>query len=177
MVLPQCSLTLLHKVIENAAGANYNNLTDEWLENQIGMNGMWRPVGQNNVYFSTARDAARFGLLNLARGSWNDNRLYSEVYVNQMTHSSQNINPSYGFLWWLNGKEAVIFPESTVSFPSNITPEAPVDMISALGKNGQFIDIIPSRNLLVVRMWDSSDLQPIPSIFHNEMWQKINTIH
>jgi CubicO group peptidase (beta-lactamase class C family) len=168
--------TLLHKIIEKAGSTNYNNLTDDWIENQIGMNGMWRAVGDNNVYFSTARDAARFGLLSLARGSWNDNRLYSEDYVNQMTNSSQNLNPSYGYLWWLNGKSSVQFPSSTQSLPTSLLPNAPADMYSALGANEQIIDIIPSENLVVIRMGSSSETSEVPIAIHTGIWNYLQQI-
>ena len=43
----------------------------------------------------------------------------------------------------------------------------------AAGKNGQFIDIIPSKNMVVVRMGEAPDDSLVPAIFHNEMWGKI----
>lgn len=74
------------------------------------MDGRWVPLGYNNVYWSTARDMARFGLLTLNKGIWEANQaVYTEGYYEQMVNSAQELNPSYGYLWWLNGKSKIIF--------------------------------------------------------------------
>jgi CubicO group peptidase (beta-lactamase class C family) len=168
--------TLLHQVMENAANDNFNNLTAKWIGNPIGMSGFWRESGENKVYWSTARDAARFGLLNLARGSWNDQPLISEVYFNEMTNSSQNLNPSYGYLWWLNGKEETIFPTMVQSTNRPVTLNAPDDMFSALGKNGQIIDVVPSLGMVVVRMGEAPDNGDVPIQFHDQLWQLLRAV-
>jgi hypothetical protein len=90
-----------------------------------------------------------------------------------MTNTSQSINESYGYLWWLNGKSSVVFPDSTTSIASSVSPSGPTDMISALGKNGQFIDVVPSLDMIVIRMGDTSAQEPVPVLFHDEMWAKI----
>jgi len=168
--------TLLSKVIENATNKDFNLLTNDWIESPIGMNGSWRNLGNNQVYFSTARDAARFGLLTLAQGSWNGNQVISKDFVSEMTTSSQALNPSYGYLWWLNGKSSVVYPASTQSFTTSILPNAPSDMISAIGANEQIIDVIPSQNMVIIRMGSSSDSSPVPFTIHTEMWNYLNKI-
>lgn len=168
--------TLLHKVIERAGGNNLNQLTDEWLENPIGMKGIWRPLGDNIIYWSTARDAAKFGLLIQAEASWNGNQILSNSYMVPMKSTSQNLNPSYGFLWWLNGKISIQFPLLTTPFPTSLAPNAPTDMYSAMGKNGQFIDVVPSKGLVVVRLGENLSNDPAAIIFHNEMWEKLNDV-
>lgn len=62
--------TLLENVISNASNKTYNQFTYENLKNLIGMNGAWNKGEFNSVYWSTARDAARFGLLILNKGNW-----------------------------------------------------------------------------------------------------------
>lgn len=169
--------TLLESVVSNAAGISYNDFTDQNIESQTGMNGTWIPLGYNNVYWSTARDAARFGLLLLNEGTWNTTPVLSDTaYFNAMTNSSQSLNPSYGYLCWLNGKSSVVFPSDTTSYPISLAPNAPSDLYAALGKNGQFIDVVPSENLVVIRMGEAPSGDLVPVNFHNTMWEKITTM-
>lgn len=169
--------TLLEKVVENATGNDYNEYTDKKVECTTGMNGQWIPQGYNNVYWSTARDMARFGLLILNKGKWSNTEVLSDIeYYNQMVNTSQNLNPSYGFLWWLNGKESIIFPSLPYSFNTSLSENAPDDLFAGMGKNGQFVEIIPSKNIVVIRMGEEPDGSLVPISFHNEMWGKINFV-
>jgi hypothetical protein len=94
-----------------------------------------------------------------------------------MTTTSQNLNPAYGYLWWLNGKSSIIFPGLPSIYSKSLAENAPSDLIGALGKNGQFIDVIPSKNMVVIRMGDAGlDGSAAAINFHNEMWAKINAI-
>jgi len=68
------------------------------------------------MYWSTARDAARFGLLLLNNGKWDDNSVVDDEYFNAMINSSQSLSPSYGYLTWLNGKSSIILPGLATSF-------------------------------------------------------------
>jgi len=169
--------TLIESVISSASGVTYNSYTDTRIESRTGMNGIWLKSGYNNVYYSTARDAARFGLLILNKGKWDkDQILTDQAYFNSMVSTSQNINPSYGYLFWLNGKSSIIYPGLPTSFNISLAPDAPTDMFAAMGKNGQFIDVIPSLNMVVVRMGEAPDASQVPITFHNEMWQKIKAV-
>ncbi len=169
--------TLLEKVVENATGIDYNQYSDEKLESLIGMNGQWISQDYNTVYWSTARDMARFGLLILNKGKWHNSEVLSDdKYYDQMVSSSQSLNLSYGYLWWLNGKESIIFPSIPNSFNTSLSENAPNDLIAGMGKNGQFVEIVPSKNLIVIRMGEAPDESLIPITFHNEMWEKINLV-
>ena len=169
--------TLLEQVVSNATGIDYNTYTDQKIESITGINGQWIPSGYNNVYWSSARDMARFGLLVSNKGSWsNTPALYDESYHNQMVNSSQDINPSYGYLWWLNGKNSIIIPGLPTSFNTGLSSNAPNDLFAGIGKNGQFVDIIPSQNLVVIRMGETPNETLVPLNFHNEMWEKLNLV-
>ena len=169
--------TLLESVITAASNKTYNEFTDEKVESKIGMNGSWISLGDNNVYWSTARDAARFGMLLLNKGNWDTTQIMTDLnYYNSMTNSSQNLNPSYGYLCWLNGKSSIIFPGSSTSFNTQLSTNAPSDLFATMGKNGQFIDVVPSENLVVIRMGEAPDNDLVPVILHNEMWGKINAV-
>ena len=166
---------VLHEVIETATGMSNTDYTTAVLGSKIGLDGQWIDSAQfDNLFFSTARSAARFGLLTLNEGNWDGTTVLGDAtYFNEMTTSSQSINPSYGYLWWLNGKNAVVFPGSTNSLSSSVTPSGPTDMYSALGKNGQFIDVVPSLNMVVIRMGNTADQGLVPVLLHDEMWSRI----
>jgi CubicO group peptidase (beta-lactamase class C family) len=171
--------TLVKDLLEVASNNSLNDYTESTIENPIGMSGTWFPIsgGFGSTYFSDARSAARFGLLTLAEGNWNVTTVLGDSnYFNAMTNTSQNINEAYGYLWWLNGKSSLRFPGSTATVPSSLTPSGPLDMISALGKNGQFIDVVPSINMVVIRMGNEPSGSLVPVTFHDEMWEKIMDI-
>ncbi len=75
----------------------------------------------------SARDMARFGLLVLAKGHWAGEVVASESYLAMATASSQTLNPSYGDLFWLNGKSSHRLPKRAEK-PGAIVPAAPADM-------------------------------------------------
>jgi CubicO group peptidase (beta-lactamase class C family) len=171
--------TLLDGVIEGATGSTLNAYCNNKIEAQTGMNGLFIPVDYNNVYYSIARDMARFGLLILNEGNWDGTSVISDAtYYNEMVNPSQDLNKSYGYLWWLNGKESYMLPGSEVIFPGSCVPNAPPDMFAALGKNGQLINVVPSQNLVLIRMGDNpGGLDGLVSnIFNNVIWDYLNQI-
>ncbi len=170
--------TLLDDVIETATGQNFNIYFNNKIRSRIGMNGLWLPSGYNNVYFSNARSMARYGILILNKGVWNsDTLLHDSNYFYEMVNTSQNLNKSYGFLWWLAGKESYMLPTLQFIFPGSWAPDAPTDMIAALGKNGQFLNVVPSLGLVMIRMGDVPDSSAeVDAVFNNEIWQKLNQI-
>ncbi len=171
--------TLLDGVIEGATGSTLNSYCNSKIEAQTGMDGLFIPVDYNNVYYSIARDMARFGLLILNEGNWDGTSVLSDAaYYNEMVNPSQDLNKSYGYLWWLNGKESYMLPGSEVIFPGSCVPNAPPDMFAALGKNGQLINVVPSQNLVLIRMGDNpGGLDGLVSnIFNNVIWDYLNQI-
>lgn len=168
--------TLLDAVIANSTGKNLNTFLNDNLKSSIGMDGQYIQTGDNNVYYSTARSMARFGLLLLNKGKWNDTQVVPTEYVELLSASSQNLNLSYGYLTWLNGKTSFMAPGSQLVIPSAVTPAAPADMFAAMGKNGQLINIVPSQNLIMIRMGDVPDNSLVPFLFQDDIWEKLNEI-
>lgn len=171
--------TLLQEVVAAAASSSYSAFFNTHLRNKIGMNGFWASTnGQNSVYFSNARSMARFGLLNLRQGIWhNENIITDAVYRSGMISSSQELNASYGYLWWLNGKSEFMVPGLQFVFNGPLIPEAPSDTYAGLGKNDQKLYIVPSKKLVVLRMGeDTGDGAAGPSSFDNLLWEKINAL-
>ncbi len=169
--------TLLDGVIEAATGQTINAYFNHKVRNQTGITGLFIPIDYNNVFFSTPRSMARFGLWMLGRGVWNGNAVLTDTaYYRQMTTTSQALNKSYGYLWWLNGKESYMLPTLQFVFPGTLMPHAPDDMFSALGKNGQYINVVPSLNMVVIRMGNAPDGNEVPVTLNDEIWAYIQQL-
>ena len=139
---------------------------------KTGITGLWA----DHIFYSKPRSAARFGLLALANGVWNGERILRDTaYWRASINTSQLMNKSYGYLWWLNGKAEYMLPQSRLVFQGGIVDSAPNDMYAALGKNDQKIYVIPSQNMVVVRMGESSGI-PLYALsnFDNELWLKLS---
>lgn len=170
--------TLTHDVVEAATGKSFNIYTYQQISSKIGMSGLWVKQGFNDLYISKARDMARYGLLVLGKGVWQaDTVLKNRAFVQAMTETSQNLNKSYGYLWWLNGKGEIIFPGLPTVFNRNLIPSAPADLYAALGKNDQKLYIVPSQNLIVVRLGEAADeALPALSDFDDSLWITMNKL-
>jgi CubicO group peptidase (beta-lactamase class C family) len=171
--------TLLDSVLQSATGTSLNLFLLNNLSTTAGIFGGYFPSGYNNVLFSKPRVFARFGLLMLNQGNWNGTQIMNDMnYFNAMTHSSQDLNPAYGYLWWLNGSSNYMLPGSQISFPGPLAPDAPSDMYSAMGKNGQIINIVPSQNLIMVRIGEAptNEIFFVPNVYNNTLWQYLNNV-
>jgi CubicO group peptidase (beta-lactamase class C family) len=169
--------TLLDDVLQSATTVNLNTYTQLKLKNPTGMTGGWTTIDYNNVYFSTVRSMARFGLLIQGNGVWNGNQLINPNYYSEMVNTSQNLNKSYGYLWWLNGKPNYMLPTTQLIFPGSYAADAPSDMIAGLGRDGQIVSISQSSGLVFIRMGEApSSTSSVPTIFCNQIWQKINEL-
>ncbi len=143
---------------------------------------LFRPIGMNNTaaefdragnfYASsliqaTAQDFARFGLLHLRDGVWDGKRILPAGYVDFLrTPTTAEGATAYGAHWWLSlpNKEGLL-------------KDGPYDSFEANGFQGQFIAVIPSKDLVIVRLglmsgekgWDTLGdwLQPIVNAFPN----------
>lgn len=167
----------LQDVVAKASKQNWSDYFNTNLRDKIGMTGNWIQNGNNSVYWSPARSMARFGLLFLNNGNWAGTQIINKDYVFSATNTSQNINLSYGYLWWLNGKKSYHLPQTQYQFSGSLIPSAPVDMFCALGKNDQKIYVVPSKKLVIIRMGDAADESNFAlSGFDNELWQKINAV-
>jgi len=93
--------------------------------------------------WATTRDWAKFGLLYLHKGNWNGEQLFDESWAKYVATPTNGSNGKYGAHFWLNA--------------GGYFPDAPRDMYSANGYQGQKVFIIPSQDLVVVRMGLTED--------------------
>ena len=90
--------------------------------------------------FISTEDMARFGLLFLNDGIWNEEQLISKKWIDKaITASKPNVN--YGYMWWLNKKGA----RHWKGLSENI--------YYAAGFGGNFIVIDKENDLVVVTRW------------------------
>jgi len=169
--------TMLDGVLEQATGKSVNLFMAQQLSAPTGISGLFVKMGYNNVFVSKARSMARFGLLLLGRGRWDQTDVLTDTeYFEAMVNSSQELNLSYGFLTWLNGKASFMVPGLQYVFSGSYNPDAPADMFSALGKNGQFLNVVPSRNMVLVRMGDAPDNSEVPFLYNDTIWIRMNSV-
>lgn len=155
---------LLFSIIESATGDTLPNVSAQHLFTPLGMSAASWEVRTTTIAGNTilnyqwvaanALSAARFGLLALRGGVWNGTQVIPAAALSGATISSQNINPSYGQLWWLNngaigGGHQQLFDGELRAGP--YFPEAPPDLFAAIGKDDQIIACIPSLDLVIVR--------------------------
>lgn len=164
---------LLQDLVTSQTGGTFNGYTDSLLEQYIGMNGQWQTLLGNTTYHASARDMARFGWLVVNNGIWDGfSVLGDQSYINAMRTPSQNLNPSYGYLWWLNGQSSYVNTSPTVTVPGMVSPSAPSDVYCAAGANGQFISICPSLGLIMIRQGNGSGNYTEFEL-HDRIWAKI----
>jgi CubicO group peptidase (beta-lactamase class C family) len=93
-------------------------------------------VGSSYGWANT-RDWARFGLLYLKQGNWNGEQIIDSSWVDYVSTPTRTSDGRYGAQFWLNA--------------GGHYPDAPRDLFSANGYQGQYVFIIPSKNLVIVR--------------------------
>jgi CubicO group peptidase (beta-lactamase class C family) len=146
---------LLSRVIQVATGmtafefAEQNlfkplNITNiQWAKDRDGYT-----ITSSGLY-TTVRDYAKFGYLFLNKGVWEDQRVVSEKWVEKSTHTDISVKTwdAYGYLWHVNLPNRLRVNRSPIS-----TAAIPADGFMAEGVLGQNIFVIPSRDLVIVRV-------------------------
>jgi CubicO group peptidase (beta-lactamase class C family) len=144
---------ILSRIIRHTVGENeYHSFPHRELFYKLGMNSFTMEVDASGTFvgssysWGTARDWARFGMLYLNNGVYNNERILSEDWIKQtITLGGSNAFGEYGFQFWLNtGKNN---DSSTRRYP-----DVPADMFFTSGFDGQSVFIIPSKKLVVVRL-------------------------
>lgn len=170
--------TMLDGVITNATGMTLNQWVNQQIKTKIGMTGSFFPSGYNRIFVSNARSMARFGLLLSQDGMWGATTVQSDLtYLNAMRTPSQSINPSYGYLTWLNGQSSFMLPSVQFSFTGSPMPNAPSDLYAALGKDGQIINVAPSDGLVLIRMGSSMGASLVGNQYNDTIWQYMNRLN
>lgn len=87
--------------------------------------------------WATTRDWAKFGLLYLYKGNWNGDQIFDPEWAKYVSTPTNGSNGKYGAHFWLNAEGRY--------------PDVPKDLYSCNGFQGQWVLIIPSKELVIVR--------------------------
>lgn len=100
----------------------------------------------SSYMYATARDWTKLGMLVLQDGRWNGQQVLPEGWINYATTPTPtNSDNRYGAQFWLNNNPDD--PAKARAFPA-----LPEDVVSMEGYQGQYVIVVPSEQLVVVRM-------------------------
>ncbi len=100
------------------------------------------------LIYASARDFAKFGLLYLRDGMWDGKRVLPEGWVDFARTAGKSENGDiYGAGWWVAPAEGAGRP-----YPMRIDTGPERDAFSAQGFEGQYTLVVPSKDLIVVRL-------------------------
>lgn len=101
-------------------------------------------LGGSHVY-ATARDYARFGLLYLRDGVWDERRILPEGWVDfARSRAPVENNGAYGAHFWINHEPK--------EHQFELLPGGPTSAFEASGNAGQYIVVVPTHDLIIVRL-------------------------
>lgn len=136
----------LADILANASGMSSHAYRTKFLLEPLGVEEFaYQPEGiddNGNIRIGgsislSVRDMARLGQLWLNKGYWGGKQLIDVEYIEAGTSPSE-LNPGYGYLWWLNGAGRIA--------------EAPKDMFYAGGAFGQYAFVMPEQNMVIATM-------------------------
>lgn len=142
---------MLSKFLNKTAGMQPAEFAAKRLGRVIGMwDADWMTdfVGNTLTYQSVianGREFGKFGYLFLRAGEWDGQQVIPAAWVAASTQPSQTLNPFYGYLWWLNTGGLDM-------------PNVPADAYYAAGLGEKRIYVVPSLDLVVVRLGNLSAL-------------------
>jgi CubicO group peptidase (beta-lactamase class C family) len=138
----------LSVIVKEATGLHINEYAEEYLFKPLGIQDYyWKrtpkgwPDTEGGLYLR-AEDLARIGYLVLHEGVWEGQQVVPQAWVHEMTSpkvadtspEDPGWNVGYGYQWWLLGDQAQDVPQ----------------VYGALGYGGQFLLVVPDRDLIAV---------------------------
>lgn len=165
----QVTLDLLLWAIEKKTGRDIQEFAQAELFGPLGIAAdsyTWDrdPHGHTNAWahlHMPNANWARLGQLMLQGGQWNGQQLLSADYLRQALSRVAD-NPAYGFLFWLNGGPWWRVPdvEGPDTGEGSVMSSAPPDTYGMFGLGEQRTYIIPSRDLVIVRLGERGSHDP-----------------
>lgn len=141
----QCNLFLLATIINRTTGMDVMDFANKNLFEPLGIkDAYWEPLGKAVQGFSglrlTTRDIARFGYLMVNGGQWDGKQIISSQFVKDALApltATPFPGSTYGYMWWTSENN---------------------DYAMALGYGGQYIMVVPNKDLVVVLTGGYHDL-------------------
>ena len=156
---------LLTGVIQGATGKTALAYAQEKLFTPIGAAGIqWNAdlSGKTTTYAglqATAAEYAKFGYLYLNNGKWDGKQIVPESWVALTTHPEDPCVDWYRYLWHQNPPVRLGTQDpacdSLFCQPTELA-NLPPDTFFAEGVNGQFVFIVPSADMVIVRLANDS---------------------
>lgn len=156
--------TLLSGVIEKSTGLTAYDFARKYLFEPLGLSEMiWLadPAGHTITAWGiqgTLREFAKFGYLYLKKGRWGDKQVVPQNWIEESSKPVSEEVKKYGYQWWR-------LPALADYESSNIPP----DLLIAWGIFTQQIFILPTQDLLIVRLGRD------PDPYHDE-WREVELI-
>ncbi len=127
---------LLSAILQNQTGENALSFAKKNLLGPLGITNVRWPSNPQGITIGYGelqmrpRDMAKFGFLYLNSGVWDGQQIISPQWIKESTrkHIDATLVPGYGYQWWI------------------VNP----DIYTAIGHQGQFIMVVPKKNLLAV---------------------------
>jgi len=138
----------------------------------IGMKvGFWRKDADGNINlpagaFLTPREWVKFGELVRLGGMWNESEIVPAAVLDECFKPSA-AQPSYGMTWWLlgggdeesteaaNGRNIAPKARRAIAERRRLNFQPPADTVAAMGKGKNRCYVLPSLDMVVIRMGDS----------------------
>jgi CubicO group peptidase (beta-lactamase class C family) len=145
-------------LLRAATGMNPQDYATERLWEPMGMDVNWEEDRQGHAAMymnakASCRDQLKFGYMYLRQGCWNGEQLVSREFIEAATSPSTEMNQGYGYWWWLNGGTPTLDSVTFEPHPEGMLhPQAPEDNFCAVGLGNQFIEVMPSHDMVVVRV-------------------------
>lgn len=138
---------LLAAIINVTTGMTPLSFADQYLFEPLGISQRAWTIDPQGINFGGSnlalrpRDMAKFGLLYLNNGTWDDSQIVSSEWVERSSSgpSTPYTHVSYGYQWWIDDQH---------------------NWYSARGYNGQFIYVIGEQDIVVVFSSDVEDYFP-----------------
>lgn len=167
--------SLLTGILQDATGRTALAFAQEEIFTPLGLPALpWASdaQGRTTTYAglqATAREYAKLGLLYLRQGEWDSQQIVPADWIARTTQPVERCTDVYRYLWHINApiRLGVADPACTeiIGCPPLSFADLPADTYFAEGVLGQFIFVIPSQDLVVVRLaqddagsenWDES---------------------
>ncbi len=163
---------VLYEVIKEVVGGSARDYISNNLFKKLGMvNYSWSGYDLS----VSGRELTRFGLMALAKGSWLGNNLVQDQgYINEMLSTSQEFQPAYGYLWWLNGTDSWYNMDTDSMVDGSLVPTMPDASFIAKGFHDQRIYFVPEYDLVVIRQGEHTGLPEAgEGSFDIEFWERM----
>lgn len=153
-VYNNAAIQVLEAVLEEATGLPVGEFAEEALFDPIGMRSTINTDAAGNALTfmgvqASCLDLARFGLLFLRGGSWEGEQVVSAAWVAEATAPSQELNPGYGHLWWLDREDGA---GATASGGGEARAGSPVRTYAAVGLHDQLVGVYPDEDVVASRL-------------------------